>query len=322
VLASDIAKVLNGRLLGRDCEICGIEPLFNAKNFHLSFAIWPKDIPLAKLTEAGCIVTEIGIAAEYANEITASLIVVESIFQSFISIAKLVDGGCFPDHQSYKNTIQNINKNSLVHPSALVFSAIINEGAVIGPNVVIEQGGYVGKNTIIEAGAIIKRGVFIGENCFIGSNSVLGEDGFVPYGLNPVKNLPSLGGLIIEDSVRVKASCTIDRGLIGSTRIKKNTLIDNLVHVGHDVVIGENVVVAGQSGFAGFVRIGDHVTIGGQVGVAPHVIIEEGARISGKSMVHCDIKRYEIWSGNPSVPHGIYLRAYGKLMNGSRKKRR
>ncbi|HXW53454.1 MAG TPA: UDP-3-O-(3-hydroxymyristoyl)glucosamine N-acyltransferase, partial [Myxococcota bacterium] len=87
-----------------------------------------------------------------------------------------------------------------------------------------------------------------------------------------------------------------------------------MVHIGHDVRIGENVIVAGQSGLAGFVWIDKNVTLGGQVGVAPHVRIGEGARISGKSMVHCDIRPREIWSGNPSVPHAVYLRAYGQLM--------
>lgn len=180
----------------------------------------------------------------------------------------------------------------------------------------------IGEGTTIEPGAIIHRNVRIGRNCYIGANSVVGGKAFVPYGENPHVNLCSLGEVIIKDNVRLGALCTVDAGLIGATFIDEHTLIDNMVHIGHDVVIGKNVTIAAQSGFAGLVQVEDEVTIYGQVGVAPHVVIGKGARISGKSMVHCDIKAYEIWSGNPSLPHPLYLRAYGKLMREGKKNAR
>lgn len=178
------------------------------------------------------------------------------------------------------------------------------------------------ENTVIEPGAVIHDNVQIGKNCYIGANSVIGSNAFAPFSKVPLVNLCSLGDVIIKDNVRIGALCTVDKGLIGSTVIGEHTIIDNMVHVGHDVLIGKNVAIAAQSGLAGFVQIGDEVTIFGQVGVSPHCVIGKGARISGKSMVHCDIKPYEIWSGNPSLPHALYLRAYGKLKREGRRNAR
>jgi UDP-3-O-[3-hydroxymyristoyl] glucosamine N-acyltransferase len=124
--------------------------------------------------------------------------------------------------------------------------------------------------------------------------------------------LPSLGAVLIEDGASIGALCSIAKALIGVTTIGEASQLDNMVHCGHDAVIGKNVVIAAQSGLAGFAQIGDGVTIGGQSGVAPHVVIEHSARLSGKSFAHKDIRAFEIWSGNPSLPHALYLRDYAR----------
>jgi UDP-3-O-[3-hydroxymyristoyl] glucosamine N-acyltransferase len=147
----------------------------------------------------------------------------------------------------------------------------------------------------------------------IGANSVIGSPGFIPFGVVHARCLPCFGSVHIDEGVRIGALCTIDRGFLGVTRIGSNTLIDNMVHVGHDVDIGAGVIIAAQTGIAGFVRIGDRATLGGQVGIKPHATVGTGARVSGKSLVHCDIENDAIWSGNPSLPHAQYLRAYGQL---------
>ena len=168
---------------------------------------------------------------------------------------------------------------------------------------------------------IVHSRVVLRDRVHVGSDWVIGFAGFVPFGTEDAQCLPCFGSVHIEEGVRIGALCTIDCGFLGATRIGKNSLLDNMVHVGHDVDINESVIIAAQSGLAGFVRLESLVTLGGQVGIKPHVTVEEGARISGKSLVHCDIKKYEIWSGNPSVPHAVYLRAYGQLMrNNSGKK--
>lgn len=317
--AQEISESLNGRLLGDNQNLSSIAPLFYAGPSDLSFVIWPKDIRSAKQSKAGCIICEQSVAADYAHQFKSSLVVVNDLSSAFHWVKDAKTQGYFSKH---KNTARKIAPTAIVHPQAIINDAQIGDGVKIGPQVIIHDGAIIGNDSHIDAGVIIHENVQIKERCRIGANTVVGSSAFIPYGVSQVKNLPALYSVIIEDDVEIGALCAIDQGLLQNTLIKNSTLIDNMVHIGHDVVIGSNVVIAAQSGFAGFVTIDDLVTIGGQVGITPHVNIGKGARISGKSMVHCDIKPYEIWSGNPSVPHALYLRAYGRLMNSFRKRRR
>lgn len=311
MLISSLAKLLQGRLLGEDAIVSRIATLTDADSTAFSFIIWPKDIRLAKRSRAGCIIAELGVVAEYADQLSSPMIAVDSLLYAFNCLKPFIVNGALVGRPT---SLREISSSASIHPTAVVGGAKIGSNTIIGAHAVIHDGAFIGAGSVIEAGVIIHKDVTIQDGCRIGSNSVIGQDAFVPYGLNPTQHLPSFGDVVIESNVWVSALCTIDRGLLGTTRIKKNTLIDSSVHVGHDALIGENVVIAAQSGFAGFARIEELVTIGGQVGVAPHVVVGRGARISGKSGVHCDIKPNQIWSGNPSVPHGVYLRAYGNLM--------
>lgn len=296
---------MKGRLLGDDCIIEGVSSLYDAMPSDLSFVIWPQDFRLAKKTRAGVMVTDLAFAADYAHQVSSSLIVVESLYDAFHVVKQ-----AFLPPQCYARLI---HPTAMVHQSAVIGDACIKARAVIGPLVVIKDGSSVGEDSHVDAGAVIHENVVIKDRCYIGANSVIGGDGFVPYGEGETKILLSLGSVVIESDVRIGNLCTVDRGLVSKTTIGRHTLIDNMVHIGHDVVVGEQVVIAGQTGLAGFVRLADQVTLGGQVGIKPFVQVGTNARISGKSLVHCDIKNHEIWSGNPSVPHAMYLRSYGKL---------
>lgn len=303
MLSSQIAQSLKGRLLLEDVDLLQVAPLFMAGPSELSAVIWPTDIGLLKKSKAGAVLIDTGTAASFADEISIPMIVVDDFFEAFTKLKEWF----LP-----KNIRPEIKKSASVHKSAQVGQSFIGEGCVIGPNVVIHDGVTIKDHAVIEAGVVIYPEVFIGEGSVIKANSVIGSEGFVPYG-DPAQNLPCLGRVIIEDQVRIGALCTIDRGLLGPTTIKARALIDNLVHIGHDSIVGKNSIIAGQSGLAGFVCLGERVTCGGQVGIVPHIKVGDNARISGKSLVHCDIKSQEIWSGNPCMPHGIYLRAYASL---------
>lgn len=311
--AHDVAKMLCGRLLGDDVLIDGIASLPDATPVDLSFILWPKDIRAAKKARAAAIVADVASAAEHADQIASPLIVVEDVGASIITLKLAVDSGALSMAPAKYVKAPYVDATAVVHRSALVHSAFVGSDARLGPNVVVHDGAVIGESSIINAGVVIHSNVVIERHVTIGANSVIGSEGFIPMGINTVDALPCFGGVHIGAHARIGGLCTIDRGLFGNTRIGAHTLIDNMVHVGHDVVIGDQVVIAAQTGLAGFVRIGDRVTLGGQVGITPHVIVHDGARISGKSLVHCDIKKYEIWSGNPSVPHAEYLRSYGKL---------
>lgn len=291
--ASELAATLGGRLLGEDCVLTGVAPLKRAGVGDISCIIWPQDIRSAKKTSASLLITTIDRAADYADELSCSIVVVEDFGAVFYVLKRLIAAGRLAH---LPPTQKQIGKSSIVD-----IRAVIEEGAVIG------------EHCVIGPGVVIHSNVIIGNNCAIKANSVIGSEAFVPWGIDLTCNLTSLGSVILEEGVGIGALCSVDRGLIGATIIKAHAMLDNMVHVGHDVEIGKNVVIAAQAGLAGFVQVDDMATLGGQVGVVPFVHIGAHARISGKSLVHCDVKPYEIWSGNPSVPHSIYLRAYGHM---------
>lgn len=306
MLASDIARMINGRLIGDDVCCTRLAPLFQANLDDLTILAWPHDIRLAKKNTYAAIIMPMDWAADYLIDINKTVIVVDDLLRVFSALESYI-------RNTFKIPEKSIAPSVQIHPSASVGRAEISEHSLIHPQVRIEDGVRVGKGCRIEAGVVIHGTAQIGNNVVIGANSVIGSEAFVPFGVNAVL-LPSLGSVTIEDNVHIGALCSIARGVIGQTWIKKNTLLDNMVHVGHDTVIGENVVIAAQTALAGFVEIGDQATLGGQVGVVPHTRVGRGARLSGKSLVRGVIGEHEIWSGNPSFPHKIYLKEYAKTL--------
>jgi UDP-3-O-[3-hydroxymyristoyl] glucosamine N-acyltransferase len=220
-----------------------------------------------------------------------------------------------------------------VHPNAVVHSSVkLGEGVGIGPNVLVGAGVVVGERTRIAAGAVIHGGAAIGADCRIGSNvvihsqvtigdrvvaqagAVLGSDGF-GYVRDPETGayvkFPQIGRLEIANDVEIGAGCTIDRGALGATVIGSGTKLDNLVHVGHNVRIGKNVVIAAQTGISGSVVIEDDCVIGGQVGIGDHVVIKRGtvlgsaAGVLPHKVLHPGKEPY--W-GTPAQPLSKHLR--------------
>lgn len=193
--------------------------------------------------------------------------------------------------------------------------AVIQAGVKIGhdvcihPNVVIYPGAAIGDRTILHANCSIHERAQIGADCVIHSGAVIGSEGFgfVPTPQGWFK-MEQSGVTVLEDGVEVGCNSTIDRPAVGESRIKKNTKLDNLVHVAHSCEIGENCALAAQVGLAGGVKIGNRVILAGQVGVANQAKIGDGAIASAQTGIHSDIPAGEIVSGSPSVPNKLYLR--------------
>ncbi len=221
-----------------------------------------------------------------------------------------------------------------VHPSAVVHSeAVVHAEAAVGPH------------AVIGAGSSVRRGVRIGGNCVVGERVEIGEDtilfpnvtvyadavlgrrvivhagsrigvdgfGYVLVDGTHTK-VPQVGSCVIEDDVEIGANCTIDRGSIGSTRIGAGSKLDNLVHIGHNVVVGRGSLVVAQVGVAGSTRMGDGVAIGGQAGIVGHLQIGAGARIGAQAGVISDVAPGQTVSGYPARDHKTYLRAMARLM--------
>ncbi len=231
--------------------------------------------------------------------------------------------GCLPNYPAEKNIVESSHprlwfaraarmlKPSLpatgTHPRATIGEFVqLGEEITIGPGAVIDDYVHVGRGTRIEAGAVIGQGVRLGEFCriyprvviypgaeignrvVVHAGAVLGADGF-GYVRDPVTGaytqFPQQGGLAIEEDVEIGANSTIDRGALGETRIRRGTKIDNLVHVGHNCDIGEDVILVALTGISGSSSVGRGAVLAGQVGVGDHAHVGEGVILGGQSGV-------------------------------------
>ncbi|MDR2777126.1 MAG: UDP-3-O-(3-hydroxymyristoyl)glucosamine N-acyltransferase [Puniceicoccales bacterium] len=209
------------------------------------------------------------------------------------------------------------------HPEAIIDATVsIGQNVSIGPHVIIESNATIADNVIIMAGCYIGHGVKIGNNsvlypsvkvmdfCEIGSRVtlfsgvVIGSDGFGYETMDGThEKIPQIGNVVIEDDVDVGTNTTIDRARFSHTKVGKGTKIDNLVQIGHNVIIGNGCLIAAQTGIAGSTTIGNHVVIGGQVGIAGHINIPDEVMIAGKSSVaNYKPKMGKILRGNPTMP--------------------
>jgi len=231
-----------------------------------------------------------------------------------------------------------------IHASALVPASVrLGSNVAIGPQSVLGEGVDIGDETVIGEGCAIGDGVRIGSHCRIDAHvtiysgtkagdrvvvqagAVLGSEGFGyvrDEQTGHYEQFPQVGSLVIEDDVEIGANSTIDRGALDETRIRRGTKIDNLVHVGHNVEIGEDVVIAAQTGISGSAVVENNVIIGGQVGIADHVRIEEGAILGAQSGIPSKKvirgKGVVFW-GTPARPIRDYLKELAFLSRSVRK---
>ena len=208
-----------------------------------------------------------------------------------------------------------------IHPTAR-----LEDGVVLAANVVLGQDVTIGRGTYVSPGAVIGPGVCLGRDGYVGSNvtigfaligdrvrihagAIIGEPGFgATAGRDGLVDVPQLGRVIIQDGVTIGSGACIDRGAIGDTTIGENSKIDNMVQIGHNVVIGRNCVLAAHTGISGSVVIGDGCQLGGRAGVADHINIGAGARIAAAAGVMRSVPAGESWGGYPAKPVKRWLR--------------
>ncbi|MCK5571445.1 MAG: UDP-3-O-(3-hydroxymyristoyl)glucosamine N-acyltransferase [Bacteroidetes bacterium] len=224
---------------------------------------------------------------------------------------------------------EGVHPSAVVHPSArtgedvrIGAHAVVGENCLLGnnvmicENVVLGEGVHVGDHTLIYPNVSVRDGSRIGVRVIIQPGAVIGSDGFgfAPKPDGTYEKIPQLGIVVIEDDVEIGANTTIDRATMGETHVKRGAKLDNLVQVAHNVVIGENTVVAAQTGISGSAKIGKNCVIAGQVGLVGHIEIADKTTIAAQSGVHKSISRSgETWFGYPAHPHRQSLRMQGAL---------
>ncbi len=228
----------------------------------------------------------------------------------------------------YKNSLpqkKGISQASFISDTATIGKdAYIGEFAVVGeqvevgknvkiyPHVTIGDNVRIGDNTTIYSGVRLYEGSRIGSDCTIHANAVIGADGFgfAPQTDNNYKKVAQIGNVIIEDRVEIGAGTTIDRATLGSTVIRKGVKLDNLIQIGHNVVIGENTVMAAQCGVAGSSKIGKNCMIGGQAGISGHLTVGDDVKMAAQAGVPSNIRDGQIIMGSPAMEASQYRKAF------------
>ncbi len=317
--AAQIAAMLGGKVDGNaDTTVGSLSKIEEGIPGTLTFLANPKYTDYIYSTGASLAIVGIDFVAEKPLPSTLTLIRVADAYGSF---AKLLEA-----YNQFRQPKAVIDAKSHVSDSAKMGNNIylgafsfVGEGAVIGDNVKIYPGCFVGdgvrigNNTTLFAGVRIYADCVIGADCTLHSGVIIGGDGFGfnPNSENNYSKVPQIGNVVIEDYVEVGANTTIDKATLGSTIIRKGVKLDNLIQVAHNVEIGENTVIAAQSGIAGSTKIGKNCMIGGQVGIVGHLTIADGTKIAAQSGVGHDIKEPNtIIQGSPAFSIMDYKKSY------------
>ncbi len=314
--ARQIAGILNGTVDGNpDAQVSKVSKIEEGEAGSLSFLANPKYTDYIYTTEASAVIVSKDF--QPLKKINTTLIRVDDAYQSFAKLLeyynKLNKDKRGRDEQSYVSPSATIGEN--VYIGAFVY---VGDNAVIGNAVKLYPGTYigddvkVGNNTTLFQGVKVYHGCVIGNDCTLHAGVVIGGDGFgfAPNAENNYSKVPQIGNVVIEDKVEIGANTAIDRATLGSTIIRKGVKLDNLIQIAHNVEIGENTVIAAQTGVAGSTKIGKNCMIGGQVGIIGHLTIGDNVKIAAQSGIGTDLKDGEIVQGSPAFGVGEYKRSY------------
>ena len=318
ITAAAIAALVAGELEGDgDTVVTGVASLDRAEASHLSFLANARYAPLLAASRAGVVLVDPAFRGTPGRQ--AARIIVAKPLEKLLSVLPKL----YPDETPLPGIAASARigrhvtlgeRVSIGEHAVIETGARVGNGVIIGSNCVVGAGSVVGEGSRLWPGATLYQGVTLGARVKIHSGARIGSDGFGYVFREGVHNkIPHVGGCVIGDDVEVGANTTIDRGSIDDTVVGKGSKIDNLVHLAHNVRIGERCLIMAQVGIAGSAVIGDDVIIAGQAGLGGHIKVGNGARIAGQAGVFGDVPAGETWSGYPARPHREALRASGAL---------
>lgn len=317
--AKALASLLNGDIEGNpDVVVNTLSKIEEGTPGSISFLSNEQYTEYIYSTKASIVIVNKSFTPERALEHSPTLVRVEDARMAF---SKLLE-----TYQKMKLDLKGIASSAVISENAVLgnnvyvgANTVIESGAKLADNVQVYGNCYIGHGVKIGEGTVLKPGVKVMEECQIGADcllqpgAIIGGDGFgfAPNSENNYHKVIHIGNVVLEDHVEIGAGTTIDRATLGSTLIKRGVKLDNLIQVAHNVEIGENTVIAAQTGIAGSTKIGKNCMIGGQVGIVGHIKIADEVKIAAQSGIGKSIEnKGEIVQGSPAFPIGDYKRSY------------
>ena len=317
---SELAELVGGKASSGNITINNISSLDSANASSISFLSDSSYIPRLKETKSKVIL----IKKEDLKYWGKDYILVKNPYLAFSKIATLFnelgENSKYSIHESvvFGNNSKPEENNSIRAHSTIGDNCLLGKDIQIGSNVTVGDNVVIGSNTVIHSNVTIESNVKIGANCVFFSGSRIGTDGFgyAPDDDGSWAKIPQTGGVIIEDNVHIGANTTIDCGAIDNTIIKTGVKIDNLVHIAHNCVIGENTIIAAMAGFAGSSKIGKACMIGGGARIGPNISIADRTVISPTTPIARSIKKegQRFTGAVPPLNHKDWLKFAVKFM--------
>ena len=308
--AEAIAEYLQGEIVGNpNITVNNISKIEEGQAGTLSFLANPKYNSYLYETKASIVLINHDFVLE--KEVETTLIRVKNAYESFASLLELYQQSRFTESEIGISKNSSIAENTEVGENLFLgHFSVIGNNCKIGNNVKIHQNVSIGDNVTIGDNTVVRSGVniyydsIIGKNCVLHSGVVIGAEGFgfAPQANGEYKKVPQVGNVILEDNVEIGANSCIDRATLGSTILRKAVKVDNLVQIAHNVEIGENTVIAAQTGISGSTKIGSKCMLGGQVGVVGHLNIADGTIIAAQAGMGRNVKQSGgIYQGSPAI---------------------
>ena len=306
--AQQIAALLGGKITGdANHQVWDVGSIETAKEGQLTFLCDAKYLP--HLPQTGASVVLMTDSIEFTGKTQATLIRVENARAAMGKLLALVAKAMNPAKQGIEQPCfisegVTIPEDAYIGAFAYIGKNVqLGKGVQIYPHTYIGDNVRIGDNTILYSGVKIYYNCVVGQDCILHAGVVVGSDGFgfEPDAKGVNQKLPQIGNVIIEDDVEIGANTTVDRAMMGSTIIRRNTKIDNLVQVAHNVEVGESTFLCAQVGIAGSTKVGAHCILAGQVGVAGHIEVTDNCVFGAQSGIAGSVRKAGMYQGSPAI---------------------
>lgn len=314
--AKQISALLGGTIEGDgERKVWNVSGIESAKEGDLCFLGDAKYVHYLEETKASVVLLSRGI--DFAGKSNATIIRVDNARGAMAMLLGEVAKVLNPakkgvEKGAFVSEGVDVPEDAYIGSGAYIAKGVrLGAGVQIYPQTYIGDGVAIGDGSVLYAGVKVYYGCRIGKGCILHSGVVIGSDGFgfEPDEQGVYHKVPQIGTVVIEDDVEIGANTTVDRAMMGETRIRRNTKIDNLCQIAHNVQIGESTVLCAQVGIAGSTKVGSHCTLTGQVGVAGHIEIADGCMFGAKSGVAGTIRKAGQYMGMPAIEANRWRRA-------------